>query len=80
MFDIKTMTDEEVRNAYITLQTEMLAREEKKKYTLWKALTDAFEAYCANFGDVVVGNYYNSIHINLQDFMFDSAGEIYSRD
>lgn len=80
MFDVKTMTDEEVRNAYITLQTEMQAREEKKKYTLWKALTDAFKAYCTNFGDVVVGDYYNGVRINLQDFIFDDVGEIYRQD
>lgn len=80
MFDIKTMTDEEVRIAFITLQTEMQACEEKKMYTLWKALTDAFEAYCTNFGDVVVGDYHNTIRINPRDFIFNEAGEIYSRD
>ena len=80
MFDIKAMTDEEVRNAYITFQTEMLAREEKKKYALWKALTDAIEAYCTNFGDVVVGDYHSTIRINPRDCIFDSVGEIYSRD
>lgn len=73
--NINSMSDMELSEHITAFIEEREKRREKTKEYAWKEVVNAIKNYCANFGEITINDFEQSISLN-SNMDFSSAGEI----